>query len=165
LRAGCRDAYDLRVLGRRNLKKHGVKGHAVVMDFEWHQSLLDKTRPVGVGDPDQRLTLTVTYEDGTQAEGIVVTVKHEDYFSSLGIGTRVPILYDAEDRSRVAVDVDAIKAKNKAVAAEDKRKAQAFAANPVNVEDAMAELDRKLAAGDITEDEWQSRSSKLIDDM
>jgi hypothetical protein len=153
------------VLGRRNLKKHGVKGHAVVTDFAWHQSLLDKTRPIGVGDPDQRLTLTVTYEDGTQAEGIVVTVEHEDYFSSLGIGTRLPILYDADDRARVEVDVDAIKAKDNAVAAERKRKAQVFAANPVNPEEALGELDRRLAAGDITEDEWKAQSSKIIDDM
>lgn len=153
------------MLGRRNLKKHGVKGQAVVTDFEWHQSLLDKARPIGVGDPDQRLTLTVTYEDGTRGEGIVVTVEHEDYFSSLGIGTPVPVLYDPDDRSRVEVDVDAIKAKDAAVAGERKRKAQAFAANPINPQEALSELERKLATGEITEDEWKAQSNKIIDEM
>jgi hypothetical protein len=152
------------MFGRLNVKKDGAKAEGVVLDIKMHQSFLDKTRPVGVGLPDQRVTLKATFEDGTQAE-VQCEVDETDYREPFLIGSVLPLRYDPKNRSRIEVDVAAIKAGHRAEADVHKRKARELALNPNGPVEKMAELDRKREQGLISEEAWQEQSKKVLDDM
>lgn len=99
------------MFGRRNLKKDGVRGQAVIREADMTGSTNSH------GSHKWKLDLDVTYEDGS-AGAASCTAWAFDIAAGFGRGETVPVLYDPEDRSRVEVDEDGLK-----VASEERKAA------------------------------------------
>ena len=137
------------MFGRLNVLKDGERIEGIVLDCQT-TGVLGKTNSDPLGRSDHRVTFRVHFPDES-VEEIETKVKGKDYGMPFGVGETIPLRYDPKDHTRVEVDVPAIKGAHKAEVAEGREQ----------VID-LAELDRKLKAGEISEDEWQSETERLL---
>jgi hypothetical protein len=137
------------MFGRTNLIKDGEQIDGIVLDCQV-TGMLVKTNSDPLGRSDHKVTVRVHFPDGS-VEEVETKVKGKDYGMPFGTGDKVPLRYDPKDRSRVEIDVAAIKSGHKAEVTESRDR----------VID-LAELDRKLEAGEISEDQWQTETERLL---
>jgi hypothetical protein len=137
------------MFGRMDLQKDGERVDGIVLD---HRSvgMLVKTNAHPLGRRDQKVTFRVHFPDGS-VEEVEIKVKSKDYAGAFGVGEKFPLRYDPKDRSRIEVDTAAIKGAHKAEVAESRDRVVG-----------LAELDRKLEAGEISEDQWQTETERLL---
>jgi hypothetical protein len=158
--------YGVAVFGRFDLMKDGTTADGVVIDVELHFPLASST-PMHP-QPDFRLTLQITYDDGTQAD-VRCEVGHRDYKGSFGIGDVLPARYDPKNRESVTVDIETYKAAEHAKRAEQVEESQEwarkYATDPQAPARSMDELDRKREEGLITDEEWQEQANKIMDEL
>ena len=141
--------------------RDGAQIEGVVTDAQWHETMLDKARPVGT-PTDMRIEVKVEFDDGTKSE-ITCDVKGGSYHGTFLIGQRVPLRYEPDDRSNIQVDLDALKASDHAHAVEAKAAAQEFFKDPPG--DRLTELERRRDAGEITPEQFQAESDKIFDEL
>jgi hypothetical protein len=137
------------VFGRLNVLKDGEQIEGIVLDCQT-TGMLVKDNSDPLGRSDHKVTVRVHFPDES-VEEIETKVKGKDYGMPFGTGETIPLRYDPKDHTRIEVDVPAIKGAHKAEVAEGREQ----------VID-LAELDRKLKAGEISEDEWQTETERLL---
>ena len=89
--------------GKRKILRDGVQAQAVVLDC----TLGHRTN--SHGESTVKLELRVHYEDGTTAD-VTCSSWAVGAANTFGAGDIVPVRYDADDRAKVELDRDAIKA-------------------------------------------------------
>jgi hypothetical protein len=137
------------VFGRLNVGKDGERIDGLVLDCRV-TGLMVKDTSNPLGRSDHKVTVRVHFPDGSVEEH-ETKVKSADYAMPFGTGETVPLRYDPEDHSRIEIDVKAIKQAHRTEVAEGREQ----------VID-LAELDRRLEAGEISEDEWTTETERLL---
>jgi hypothetical protein len=137
------------MFGRMNLLKDGERIDGIVLDCQT-TGMLVKTNSNPLGRSDHKVTVRIHFPDST-VEEVETKVKGKDYGMPFGVGEKVPLRYDPKDHTRIEIDVPAIKGAHRTEVAEGRER----------VID-LAELDRRLEAGEISEDEWQTETERLL---
>lgn len=91
------------MFNEHHLLKHGVEGHGVVTS---HKEIAHDQFG---GELDYSMHVSVRFEDGTETE-IVHRWTKRTKVGSLRVGDKVPVRYDAEDHSKVVIDMPALEA-------------------------------------------------------
>jgi hypothetical protein len=95
------------VFGKRKLRKHGAKAQAVVVDCD--MGGLSNNQ----GAHKWKLDLRVQFEDGTTVE-TSTSAWEINIGMGYGPGQILPVFYDPDDRSKVVVDEETLKAEHEA---------------------------------------------------
>ena len=90
-----------------NLMKDGAQADGLVLAVKLHQPTLQIYGNQIV--TNQIVTLQVKFEDNTTIE-IDREIKEKDHWDPVLIGRVLPMRYDPEDRSKIEIDIDAMKA-------------------------------------------------------
>ena len=95
------------MFGKRKLRKHGAKAQAVIVDSDMTGFSNNS------GAHKWKLDLRVQFDDGTTAE-TSCSAWEINIGMGYGPGQIVPVLYDPDDRSKVALDEEAMKSEHEA---------------------------------------------------
>jgi hypothetical protein len=146
------------MFGRLNLMKDGARVDGLIVRLDRHTPKVSMYGNVTIDT--YVITLKVTFEDGTTTE-VECRVKEDTYRGPLLLGKSLPLRYDPDDRSRIELDLDAMKAGEHKQHKQAQAEAEAFARNAPGAR--LDELERLRAEGVITQEQFQAESDKLLD--
>jgi hypothetical protein len=148
------------MFGRLNLMEDGAQVDGVVLESTFKHSRVTGPGPHSLPARIWRLKLQVQFEDGLTTEverklndgDIGGTLIHEDGRTFPSEGDLVPMRYDPKDRSKLEIDVAAIKAKRQEDA--DRKGAQV---------DGLTDLQGARKRGEISQEEFMTEAERLLD--
>jgi hypothetical protein len=147
------------VFGRLNLMRDGAQVDGVVLESTFKHSRITGPGELSLPARIYQLKLQVQFEDGTTTE-VELKLKDDDYGGHLvnedgspfpSEGDIVPMRYDPKDRSRVEIDIAAIKAKRQ----ED------FAKEAAQV-DRLTDLQAAKKRGEISDEEFTREAEREL---
>jgi hypothetical protein len=100
------------MFGRSNLMREGASADGVVLDSKLHVNWVFNWSAI-FPNSSWRYKLEVQFPDGTRTE-ITRKVREGAYGLPLNVGQIVPMRYDPEHRSRMEIDIPALKAGHRA---------------------------------------------------